>query len=357
MAEQSIQFTTVDGRQVAWATVGEGPALVLGGWWMSHLELNWRDPAFRAFVETIARHRTVVRYDAPGLGLSDRGQPPSSDLDEQVAALAGVIDALGAESVDLFAASSGGPVTTAYAAANPQRVRRMVAYGSYASGSGIVDDGARESILGVVRGHWGLGSRVLADVFMPEASGAARQAFVEFQRESASAELAARALECVYAFDVGDRLGGIETPVLVLHRREDRAIPYRLGQDLAARIPGATFVALEGSDHFPWLGRSGEALRAALTGLGIDPGEIEVEPEAEPVAGAGGADAAADTDLSARELEVLRLVALGLSDREIAEQLVLSPHTVHRHVANIRTKLRLPSRAAAAAQAARLGLI
>jgi DNA-binding NarL/FixJ family response regulator len=62
-------------------------------------------------------------------------------------------------------------------------------------------------------------------------------------------------------------------------------------------------------------------------------------------------------ELSRREVEVLRLVADGLSDHDIAERLVLSPHTVHRHVANIRAKLRQPSRAAAAARAARDGLI
>ena len=356
MDEQWIRFTEVDGRRVAWAVVGEGPPLVMGGWWMSHLEMNWRDPPFRAFVEAIARHRTVVRYDSPGTGLSDRSQPPSTSLAHHVAVLAGVVDALGAESVDLFAASSGGPVTAAYAAANPQRVWRLVAYGTYASGPAIADEDARASIVGIVRRHWGVGSRVLTDVFMPEADPTQRKAFVEFQRQSASAELAARALECVYSFDVVDSLGQLQAPVRVLHRRGDRAIPYRLGQDLATRIPGATFVALEGSDHFPWLGRPGEALRAVLEGLGVDPAEIEVDPEVEqtPVAGNGEV---AETDLSERELEVLRLVALGLSDREIAERLVLSPHTVHRHVANIRTKLRLPSRAAAAAQAARLGLI
>jgi DNA-binding NarL/FixJ family response regulator len=81
---------------------------------------------------------------------------------------------------------------------------------------------------------------------------------------------------------------------------------------------------------------------------GVERPEVKIAPPA---------DAAADTDLSARELEVLRLVAEGLSDAEIAERLVLSPHTVHRHVANIRTKLGLASRAAAAAHAARLGLL
>jgi len=59
--------------------------------------------------------------------------------------------------------------------------------------------------------------------------------------------------------------------------------------------------------------------------------------------------------LSDREREVLSLVALGLSDSEIAEQLVVSPHTVHRHVANVRRKLRRPSRASAVAEATRRG--
>jgi LuxR family transcriptional regulator, maltose regulon positive regulatory protein len=60
-------------------------------------------------------------------------------------------------------------------------------------------------------------------------------------------------------------------------------------------------------------------------------------------------------ELTPRELEVLRLVAQGLSDAEVADRLVLSQHTVHRHVANVRAKLRLPSRAAAVAYAARAG--
>ena len=61
--------------------------------------------------------------------------------------------------------------------------------------------------------------------------------------------------------------------------------------------------------------------------------------------------------LSGREREILTRVARGLSDREIAKQLVLSPHTVHRHVANIRRKLGRTSRTAAVAEAARLGLL
>ncbi|HEX6025458.1 MAG TPA: helix-turn-helix transcriptional regulator [Solirubrobacter sp.] len=62
-------------------------------------------------------------------------------------------------------------------------------------------------------------------------------------------------------------------------------------------------------------------------------------------------------ELTPREIEVPRLAARGLSDAEIAEQLTLSPHTVHRHVANVRAKLRMPSRAAAVAHATRSGLL
>lgn len=61
--------------------------------------------------------------------------------------------------------------------------------------------------------------------------------------------------------------------------------------------------------------------------------------------------------LTARECEVLRLVATGLSNSRIAGQLALSEHTVKRHVANILTKLDLPTRAAAVAEAARLGML
>jgi ATP/maltotriose-dependent transcriptional regulator MalT len=68
-------------------------------------------------------------------------------------------------------------------------------------------------------------------------------------------------------------------------------------------------------------------------------------------------DGAIAEELSPRETEILRLVAEGLGDPQIAAQLFLSPHTVHRHVANIRAKLRTPSRAAAVAYATQRGLL
>jgi pimeloyl-ACP methyl ester carboxylesterase/DNA-binding CsgD family transcriptional regulator len=360
--EQAIRFTDEGGRRIAWARSGSGPPLVLSGFWGSHLELNWRDPRFRAFADRLGRHRTVIRYDLPGTGMSAQEDLPGGGMDEEAAALAAVVEAAGAGPVDLFAGSSGAPIGIAYAVANPERVRRLLVYGGYAAGAAIADARSRQAIVDLVREHWGLGSRALADVFMPSATAAEREAFVEFQRRSTGAERAAASLAGVYRFDVGERLGAAPAGAFVLHRREDRAIPFALGRDLAARLPEATFVPLEGDDHFPWFGDSAALLAAAFEALGI---EEEVEPSPGREAEGSAADpgdrapgAPADPgDLTGRETEVLALIAAGLSDREIAERLFLSPHTVHRHVANVRTKLGLPTRAAAVAEAARRGLL
>jgi pimeloyl-ACP methyl ester carboxylesterase/DNA-binding CsgD family transcriptional regulator len=358
--EQTIRFTGEGGRRIAWASSGSGPPLVFSGFWMSHLELNWRDPRFRAYIGRLARHRTVIRYDSPGTGLSADGTPSSGDLEEEVAALAAVVEAVGARPVDLFAGSSGAPIGVAFAAAHPELVRRLSFYGGYASGSAIVDERSRRAILSLVREHWGLGSRALADVFMPTATAPEREDFVEFQRRAASADQAARSLEAVYGFDVSGRLAGAPPGAVVLHRRADRAIPFELGRELAAGLPDATFVALDGDDHLPWFGDTDQLLGAAFDALGIEEKPAPSRPPAPvtaPVTDSPAAGDSASGDLTKRETEVLSLIAAGLSDREIADRLVLSPHTVHRHVANVRTKLGLPTRAAAVAAAAKRGLL
>jgi DNA-binding CsgD family transcriptional regulator len=61
--------------------------------------------------------------------------------------------------------------------------------------------------------------------------------------------------------------------------------------------------------------------------------------------------------LTQREMEVLRLIAKGMSEREVADKLFISPHTAHRHLSNIRLKLNAGTQAAAVAHAARIGLI
>jgi pimeloyl-ACP methyl ester carboxylesterase/DNA-binding CsgD family transcriptional regulator len=256
-----------------------------------------------------------------------------------------LLDELGAEHVGLLGGSSGGCAAIAFAARFPERVERLVLYGSYADGPSISPPAVREAILTGVRSHWGIGSRLLSNIFLGEASSKEQEWFARFQRLATSADTAAALLEQVYRNDVCDQLPLVKAPTLVVHRREDRAIPYRLGREVAAGIRGAMLVPLEGSAHFPWAGNADSVVRALRAVLAV---------ESEPGCAAGEPAAVL---LSRREREVLNLVANGLSDREIAEQLIVSPHTVHRHVANIRHKLGRGSRAAAVAEAARLGLL
>lgn len=345
--DQVIRYVTIDGASVAWSAVGSGPPLVIGGWWSSHLELDWADAAFRSFVSQLAAHRTVIRYDRPGTGLSDRSVPPATSLNAELRTLSALLDHIDPGPVALLGASSGCLVAVAYTASRPDRVSQLILYGSYAAGADIAAPAARDAMLAIVNSHWGIGSRVLSDIFMPTATALERRRFADFQRRSATREVAHASLRAVYSFDGTALLGRIAVPTLVLHRRDDRAIPFALGRDIAQRIPGARFVALQGLDHFPWRGDTASVASAVLAFLGVTvPAQsVSEQPATEP------------SSLSPREREVLALVARGLTDQEIATQLVLSVHTVHRHVANVRTRLGVPSRAAAAAWATEKGVI
>jgi DNA-binding CsgD family transcriptional regulator len=245
----------------------------------------------------------------------------------------------------LVSGSAGGCAAVAFAARFPERVERLLLYGAYADGSSITSPDLREAIIATVRSHWGIGSRVLADMFLGDADSAQQERLARHQRAAASPQTAAALLELIYRNDVRAELARVRAPTLVVHRRRDRAIPYHLGRELAAGIPKATLIPLTGTAHFPWAGDTQSVARALRSVLA--PHEAPDHDAGEPAA----------VLLSSRELEVLALVAKGLSDPEIAEQLVLSQHTVHRHVANIRHKLGRGSRTAAVAEAARLGLL
>jgi len=337
--EQEIRFCAAGGGRVAYATAGSGPPLLIPALWISHLELEWEFAEFRAFIGALARDRTVIRYDRLGTGLSDRGDHEPA-LEAEVRTIEAIADALGLSELALLGISWGACPAVGFSARHPGRVRSLVLAGGYAHGDAIAPEPLREAMLDTVRAHWGAGSRMLADVWLPGADADTRDRFARLQRAAATPEVAAAMLAAVYRTDVRELLPQVRAPALVIHRRDDRAMPFAQGRELAAGLPGARLVALDGDVHPPWLGDSAAVVAAVRAFLA---------PRR-----AAGDDAA---PLSEREAEVLRLVAEGLSDAEIAGRLIVSPHTVHRHVANIRTKLGQPSRAAAAAYAARRGLI
>jgi pimeloyl-ACP methyl ester carboxylesterase/DNA-binding CsgD family transcriptional regulator len=339
---RQVRFcTTPAGARIAYATAGHGPPLLVPAAWISHLELLWQDPAYRAFFTPLTTVRTVVQYDRPGCGLSEPWPGPQG-LDTDLVVLQTVADELQLERFDLLGISLGVPVSIAFAARLPERVGRLVLYGGYADGREIASPEVRAAMLDMIRAHWGLGSELLADIFLPEGSVESKAVFARLQREAASAQTAADLLAQCYDTDVTDLLGEVAAPTLVLHRRDDRAIPSRAGRELAGRIPGARLVTLPGRSHFPFVGDAAAVVRAILEFLGAAPATSSPGPAA-PRSG----------ELTPRQLQVAALVADGLTNRQIAERLGIEERSAEGHVERIRQRLGMTSRAQVAAWIAR----
>jgi len=311
---------------VAYSASGAGPALLFDSGWITHLRGQLELCSFGPFVARLAERFTVIRYDKPGCGLSDRDGVDLS-FDGQVAAALAVADAADAARFALFGASQGGQLAATIAARHPDRVQALVVYGMCASGRDLAPAPVRESVVALVRANWGLGLKAIAGAFITDPTAAELAAFTRFQRASASADVAARLLEVYYDTDIRALLPAIRARTAVLHREADKGTRFELGREVAALIPGATLIPLPGSSHLFYHGDWPAVADAVLGFL--------AEPAGPPLTG--------------RELQVAGLVAEGLTNQAIARRLSVAPRTAEAHVENIRRKLQVRSRAQIAA--------
>jgi pimeloyl-ACP methyl ester carboxylesterase/DNA-binding CsgD family transcriptional regulator len=323
-----IRYCNSSAGRVAYSTSGAGPALLLDTGWITDLRGQLELFSFAAFLERLAERFTVIRYDKPGCGLSDRNGIDLS-FDGQVSAALAVADAVGAGRFRLFGASQGGQLATAIAARHPDRVEALVLYGMCASGRDLAPAEVRQSIVALVRAHWGLGLKALAGTFVTDPTAEDLAGFTRFQRTSASAAVAARLLEVYYDTDIRDLLPAVRARTAVLHREADRGTRFELGREVAALIPGATLIPLPGSSHLFYHGDWLVVLEAVL---GFLTERVGTGPR-----------------LTDRELQVAELVAEGLTNQAIARRLSVAPRTAETHVENIRRKLQVNSRAQIAA--------
>jgi pimeloyl-ACP methyl ester carboxylesterase/DNA-binding CsgD family transcriptional regulator len=349
-----IRFcTAADGTKIAVGTYGGGPPVVRAGTWLTHVEYDATSPLSAHWCEELAKRHRYVAYDGRGCGLSDR-QLGDLSLDVFVADLEAVVDGLGLERFSLLGMSMGAPVAVAYATKHPERVSRLVLQGgfyrSYLS-SRNPDPRVREEadvLLKSARLGWGTGSLALRQVFvakfMGESTEAQRQAFDERQRVTSTAEVAEKYLRAMFALDVKDLAPRVSCPTIAFHSRGDQLIFFDQGRKLAALIPGARFVPLESKNHLPF--REEPAWQTLVAAL---------RPFLDEDAGARSPSPA--KDLTSRQLDVLRGVARGLTDKEIASELSLSPRTVEMHVARALAALDSANRAEAVRKAVALGLL
>jgi class 3 adenylate cyclase/pimeloyl-ACP methyl ester carboxylesterase len=257
--KQEIRYCkAADGVRLAYATVGTGPPLVRSAHWLGHLEYDWEFPIFRHVWLGLAKHFTLVQYDARGNGLSDWDVADIS-LEAWVSDMETVVDAAGLTRFPLIGFSQGCAVSIAFAARHPERVSRLILYGGWSTGynkqPNLSDAGRKRfaAIKTLTKLGWGADNPTFRQIFtssmMPGATRQQADAFNELQRISASPECAVRYLEVVSEFDVRELLAKVRAPTLVLHARDDLRVPIKLGREIAAGIPGARFVALSGKNH------------------------------------------------------------------------------------------------------------
>jgi DNA-binding SARP family transcriptional activator/pimeloyl-ACP methyl ester carboxylesterase len=256
-ASHEVQFCrTSDGVRIAYACVGVGPPVVWAAHWLSHLSFSWESPIWRHWTEEFAKDHAFVHYDERGNGLSDWDNPIFS-VDAFVRDLEAVVDALGFDRFTLIGSSKGGSTAIAYAALHPERVARLVLYGTYAQGARVRgDEGGietNEAMIALLLQGWAKDNpafrQILTSLLLPDATVEEMGWFNDLQRLSASAENASRLLRSLGDVNVVDHLPGITAPTLVLHCRDDASVPFEQGRLIASRIPHARFIPLESRNH------------------------------------------------------------------------------------------------------------
>ncbi|HXM54416.1 MAG TPA: alpha/beta fold hydrolase [Candidatus Dormibacteraeota bacterium] len=333
---QAIGFLTHRGGRIAYAVTGSGPPLLLDLTRIHHLEAYWRYPPYRRFVQRLARHFTVVRWDRPGFGLSDREPAdlsPGGDL-AQVECMASF---LGGGPVAILAGGGAAPTMVAFAARHPASVSRLALFGTAAQGPELAIALAPTTVRALRAAPAPAIHGVLAAAATAGCEPEVGSWMTGALEASADVRTLARLAVAVGRIDVRAAARSVRAPTLVLHRRDDVVVPLQRGRELADRIPGAEFVALPGASHPLYVGETGPAFDALLPFLGGADGEA--------------APAAGEAPLSPREREVAQLVTLGLTNAEIGRRLAIRRRTVDAHMEHIRAKLSVSSRARIAAWA------
>jgi TolB-like protein/pimeloyl-ACP methyl ester carboxylesterase/Flp pilus assembly protein TadD len=255
--EQEIRFcTTADGVRIAYATVGYGPPMVKAANWLNHLEFDWKSPIWRHVVEEFARDHLLVRYDERGNGLSD-WDVKNFTFEAFVQDLETVVDSLRLDRFPILGISQGGPVAIAYAVRHPEKVSHLILYGSYARGwakRGIPEDvERREAQNKLIKLGWGQDNPAFRQLwstqYVPDGTLEQWKWFNDLHRISTSPDNAIRLEHALGQIDVVDLLSQVKVPTLVLNCRDELQVPFEEGRLLAAKIPGARFVPLEGRNH------------------------------------------------------------------------------------------------------------
>jgi pimeloyl-ACP methyl ester carboxylesterase/DNA-binding CsgD family transcriptional regulator len=345
--EPRIEYARAsDGVTIAYTTSGSGPAMI----WLppvpfSNVMAQWQIPLLRSAYEGLSRHLRVVLYDGRGTGQSERAVE-DLDLAAMMRDLEAVVASARLNRFALFGYYHSCLLAISYAASHPEKVTRLVLFGGAARGWDAMAPAETQALLTLIERDWDLFTDAAAHAWLGWTAGETGRLMAEAFRTATTPTMARSMLHLAQETDVSSDLSRIQVPVLVLHRQGERQIPVEVSRELAAALPNGTLVQLPGSTPTLFV----EDLEGDV--------KVLVDFLNDGVAKRGEATKAKAHDLlTPRELDVLRLVAGGDSNAEVAHRLGLSVHTVERHLANLYPKIGARGRADATAYAIRRGMV
>ncbi len=353
--KQQVRFcTSSDGVRVAYSVTGTGGPLVMSASWLTHLEHQWESLAWRPWLEHFSQSHALLRYDSRGCGLSDRSVRDVS-FETWMRDFEAITDAAGFDRFAILATCQGGPIAIEYAARHPERVSKLVIYGSYSRGLAKRSDSpepARKArvLLDMLQLGWGIDNHAFlllwASLFQQDGSQEHLRSWSEQMRLSTSAEMAARLLEITFNTDARKAATQVRCPTLIINTDRDPMVPIEEGRILAGLIPGARFIQLSSRNHM--LLPEEPAWTRMVTEVEDFLAESEVPRPAN--------GRARFAELTAREREVLVAMAAGLGNAEIAAHFELSEKTVRNHVSRVFDKIGVRHRYQAIVLAREAGL-
>jgi DNA-binding CsgD family transcriptional regulator/pimeloyl-ACP methyl ester carboxylesterase len=340
--------TSADGTVIAWSGIGSGPALVhLPGVPFSNVEAEWRSPTLRAAYGELARDLRFIQFDGRGTGRSQR-DVSDLGLEAMLSDIDAVVDGAGLGRFALLGFYASVPHAIAYAARHPDRVSHLVLFGGSSHGWHPMTGAPIQALLSLIERDWTTFTESAAHAWLGWPAGDEGRLAAEWFRTATTPGTARATLQAAATMDVTGELAKVQCPTLVLHRAGATVVTIEDSQSLSEAIPGGRLLVLEGTSaglFFEGADVIVPAIVDFVTGR---------TPSPRAGATAGGRGTAAR--LTPRELEVLRLVAAGESNGQIAARLNRSINTVERHVANLYRKIDARGRADATAYAIRNGL-
>lgn len=254
-----IHFAPARGARIAYQLFGTGTIpMVAVPPAAQNIEAAWERREIRSMLERFGSFTRYLVFDKRGTGASDRSLSMPG-IDEYVDDLRAVMDDAGIDRAHLFAQSEGGPMTLMFAATYPHRVHSVILVGSAARLGPERTAEEREATRGRIVDFcsvWGTPESRAIDVFAPSRVGDEdfRTWHQRYERVAASSDSLRDLMFQMMDVDVREVLPDLEVPVLVVHRRDDRAIPLAFGREVAELVADSTMFEVPGEDHFLYIG-------------------------------------------------------------------------------------------------------